>query len=197
MSFWDKLRAWLQVRKGDRSAAKRVYIIDAGHLASRNGGNRGRIPPRAQLDTLRRLGQFARKESIQIHAVFEGRPLRKAPDGGKFEDVTVHYAPKGDALPDLVVDLMKDASRRKEVTVITSDRRLEERVLVNGGTTIRVSTFRKALEATIGSRGGHHQRDPSQRRRRRRRRPRSGAPREEQKKAKPQDPVDELIDLVD
>lgn len=193
MIVWDKLKAWLTRRKGGRvAAARRVYIVDAAPLASSNG-QRSRLAPRTQLNILRQLSQFARKEGIEIFAVFEGQPLHRAPDGRKFDDVVVRYAPTGQALNSLVLELLAEASRRKEVLVITADRELDAAVVSRGGTTMRVSTFKKALEK-VGVSLAQVSRPRQGRRRGRRRGPApAGPPREAESGA---DVVHELIDVV-
>ena len=193
MRLLEKLRVWWRLHKSGE-IGRRVYIVDCVGLY--NGGHqRRRMSPRSQLALLDRLSRFARHENIRITAVFEGRPLRKVGDGEIYRDVMVYYAGRPAALGDLIVRLYQDAARRDEVTVITSDRRLEERVVMSGGKTMRASTFRKAMEPVAGS-----QERSGKRRSRRRRRSSTdstGRQREGASRPKDKDPVSELIDIVE
>jgi len=177
MQFLDKLKTWWTFKQNRGHRGKRLHILDAGSFSgSRRRG--GRPAPLENLQLLRSLSQFARKEQIAVSVVLEGRPLREAEHGHSFEGVNVYYAESSDDAGDLVISLMRDGLRRNQVTVITSDPQIEERALVAGGTTMRGSTLRKAMDSVSGPEGGRD-RDPSHQQNRRRQRRRRRGPRPE------------------
>jgi hypothetical protein len=205
MSFFDIFK-----KKNGGSAARgsRYYIVDAATLDS-NKGERVRLNPRSQMDVLRRLSRFVKKEKLEICAVFEGKPLRDAPDNKVYNEVLVRYADDAGQVPDLV-GRIDAGSRGKDVLVITADKLVETSVMKRHGALMHSSTFRKALESNGGS-GGRSDRSSGGGRRRQGRK--SGPPRSrsqnqgddsqprssnEKKKSPKQDndPVSELIDLV-
>ena len=191
MSFFDSIRAFFSGGKSSvRRDTNRLYIIDAAQLA---GGNIDRLSPRDQVQILQQLSKFAEREGIAIQAVFEGRALREVASGDTYGGITVYFADKASALQDQIVSLVRDGVRRKTVTVVTANSQLEKRVIEAGATTLRPSTFRKAMEPSGGGPGGGGDRDRGQRRRgdRDRRRPqRSRQPQEpSQPQEQPSSPV--------
>lgn len=195
MSFLDKLRTWWTFKQNSgQRGAQRAYILDcAGFLGSRRNG--GRTSPSDQIQLLQRLARFAEKERIKLNAVLEGKELREVRNGGTYKGIVVHFADRSKSPSDIVVQLLKETLRRSPVTVITSDRHLEERVLVTGGTSMRGSTFKKALESVAGSSSGRNDSGgPRRRSSRNRRRP----PRKKDKPGQDSDSsVRDLVDLVE
>jgi predicted RNA-binding protein with PIN domain len=192
MSVFSKFRTWWTSNKGHGSSGgPRLYIVDSSALFTRRRGG-SRPSPTEQVQLLKKISSFGGKEKLRVRVVLEGRPLREAAEGGTYNGVTVHYADRSSKTADVVVKVLKDGLRRHAVTVITSDRKLEERVLVLGGETMRATTFRKALD---GAGGGEEKGSSSQKRRppRRRRQPKSRDKQEES----PDAPIRELIDLVE
>lgn len=179
------------------NGSNRIYIIDGVSLGSPNG-NRNRLVPKTQMDMLRRLSRFGTREKVELYMVFEGRPLRQAPDKKKYQDVMVYYAPKTSDMRALIVKLFKSNSRGGMPTVITSDKEMEKDILNLGGATLRTSTFRKALDPDGGRDEG------SSSRRRSGRRPSQNKQRKPQAKQQKKvnessksDSVSEMIDLVE
>ena len=71
--------------------ARTVLVVDAVSL-NESAGMKGKVPPRNQLQMLRRLARFAQREKIEVVAVLCGAPLNKAPAGKKFEEIVVLYS---------------------------------------------------------------------------------------------------------
>ena len=131
--------------------SKKYYIVDCSMMES-SKGERGRLAPRNQVDQLRRLSRFAKKEQIEMCAVFPGRELRDAPDGGKFMDVMVSYTEEASDLPQFIASIC--SKQRGAALVITSDKAVEQVVRRQGAEVMHCSTFRKALESDGGSSSG-------------------------------------------
>ncbi|MFH0879852.1 MAG: NYN domain-containing protein [Lentisphaerota bacterium] len=151
MSFIDKIRSMFSSEGGGESrSAKRLYLMDAAKILDDKAG---RIGPREQLQVLQQLSRFASQEKVRITAVFEGRPLREVENGGEFSGITVYFAEQSSAVQEQIVRLFKKESPRA-VVVVTSDAQLEKTVADQGGATLRVSTFRKAMGSNGGGNGG-------------------------------------------
>ena len=71
--------------------AQTVLVIDTVSL-NESLGMKGKVPPRNQLQLLRRLARFSQREKLAVVAVLSGAPLNKAPAGKKFEGITVVYS---------------------------------------------------------------------------------------------------------
>jgi len=199
MSFWSKIFGPFS-KSVTGGTSSQTYIVDAASLIPSTKGKKPRFTPRIQIDLLKQLSRFVEQEKISLTLVFEGTPLNHAPDKKKYRDIMVRYADTGEALPSMIVKLTKEQLRRYPVIVITSDRRLEERSLVNGAQVMRGSTFRKAFGYKDPGKG-----DRSRSRNRRsssQKKPQNDAPQrnanKNQRKKRPEqrDIVNELIDVV-
>jgi len=180
MSLMDKVKGFFS---GDATApepvSKNLHVIDTTHLHESNGGPRP--SPRDQFLLLQKLARFAEREKLNICAVLEGRPLREAADNEDFNGVRVVYAERADQLAEIVMQQVKRGGR--DSVVITGDRQVEMLATQQNITTLRSSTFRKALDerdnggrnhshARGGERGGDRGGERGGDRNRRRRRPR-------------------------
>ncbi|MDF7807659.1 hypothetical protein P4E94_09435 [Pontiellaceae bacterium B12219] len=198
--------------------AQTVLVIDAVSL-NESSGAKGKLPPRNQLQILRRLARFSQREKIEVVAVLSGTPLNKAPAGKKFEDITVIYSKSIEEHAKFVAKTT--LSKGAGAVLVSGDDKAEK--LVGGNVKkMRISTFRKAFD--IGGDGdGGNSRDNSENgggrprgNRPPRRRPQkqnnarnenggnggNGGRKEQQAERKPKevseaDAINELIDLVD
>jgi len=167
---------------------------------SRDKKGRDRLPPGAQVKILQRLSRFAKKESLDLSAAFEGKALRAVEHEGDFQGITVYFAsPQGTAYADMVMSIVKRGLRSAQVTGITDDPKLTASIEAAGGEAMRYSTFRKALDAGGGRNGEGSGNRPNRSNRRSRSRPPAGESREAKPKkpAPERDPVSDLIDLID
>ena len=130
--------------------ARTVLVVDAVSL-NESAGMKGKIPPRNQLQMLRRLARFAQREKIEVIAVLCGTPLNKAPAGKKFEDVTVLYSKSAEAHAKF---LAKTTVSKGAGAVLVSGSAVTEKAAGNGVKKMRVSTFRKAFDIGGDGEGG-------------------------------------------
>lgn len=121
-------------------SSRGTVVVDASDLLEAQGVKRA--VPRDQLRILRRLSRYAKKEQVEVIAVLQGKPLRKAPDRKKFEGVTVRYAANRDKVIKLIVALSK---KGKAAVVISGSEDVETKV-IGKGDCMRSSTFMKAFE---------------------------------------------------
>jgi len=186
-------------------SSKSVVVID-GLSLNEALGMKGKVPPRTQLQLLRRLSRFAQREKIRMVVVLTGSPLHKAPARKKFEEITVVYSKSPGAHAKYTV---KTARSKGVGAILVSGNPTIEKIVGNSMKTMRMSTFRKAFdvggndadgsdrsERGGGDRGGRN-RPP-----RRRQQKQSGGNNEPKQERPPKemsdtDAINELIDLVD
>jgi len=192
--------------------ARPVLIVDTVSL-NESLGLKGKVPPRNQLQTLRRLSRFSQREKIEVVAVLTGSPLNKAPAGKKFDGVTVLYSSSPEAHTKYVA---KTAQSRGGGAVLVSGDAATEKLVGNGTKKMRISTFRKAFDLGGEGEGNNNDRNEgsggrsrSNRPPRRRQQKQQGGGKNEQKSERPPkndrpqkekseaDAINELIDLVD
>jgi hypothetical protein len=179
--------------------AKAVLVIDGVSL-NESLGMKGNVPPRTQLQVLRRLSRFAQREKLSMVVVLTGTPLNKAPAGKKFEGITVVYSKN---IEGHAKCLAKVASGKGSAAIMISNSKQAEQQAGSRVNKLRVSTFRKAFDVggndSDGNErsGGGGNRNRSQRRRQKKdSQPAEKAERQE-KNMSDADAINELIDLVD
>ncbi len=182
-------------------STKTVLVVDGVSL-NESMGMKGKVPPRNQLQTLRRLARFAQREKICMVVVLSGSPLNKAPAGKKFEDITILYSK---SIEKHVGFLVKTAKSKGAGAVLVSGNAAAEKLVGNSVQKLRVSTFRKAFDFGGDSEGSERSGGNSGRNRsQRRRQPKAQADqkpaaesRSGRKASSNDDAINELIDLVD
>lgn len=164
MSFFRSLFGFRSSMPSSRSARK--VVVDAtSFAAAENKGRPGGFQPnpRDHFNTLRFLADLAAREQLDITAVFTGRPLREAPDGKPYKNITAYYAENAGAMEERILGLVRQFGPR-ETLVVGMSPGLEQKAMDLGAMCMRTSTVRKALE--------EKERQPQQNRRR----PRNEAP---------------------
>jgi hypothetical protein len=190
-------------------SSKTIIVVDGVSL-NEALGMKGKVPPRNQLQLLRRLARFSEREKIELVVALSGSPLHKAPAGKKFEKIKVLYSKSPEAHSKYLV---KVASAKGSGSVLISgNAAVEKLALGRGVTTMRMSTFRKAFDiggsdSDGNERGGNDRkgRGGNERGKNRNRPPRRRQQKQSSEKAEERPPKDmsdadainELIDLVD
>jgi hypothetical protein len=123
--------------------AKSVLVVDTAAVL-KTKGVRGRAAPRQQLQLLRSLSRLVQREKLKVTAVLTGAPLDKAPHNKVIEGVRVRYAKSEETLNKELNSALRQAGSAG--VLVVEDVALENRVIRSGGTTLRVSTFRKLLD---------------------------------------------------
>jgi len=196
---------------------KKIIVVDGVSL-SEAMGMKGDVPPRNQLQLLRRLSRFAEREKVNLVVVLSGTPLNKAPAGEKFEKIQVLYSASAEAHAKYVLKVAR--SKGSAAVLVSGNASLERTAVGRGANTMRLSTFRKAFDANgnengsdrfSGDRNGGRNRPPRRRSPRnagnnggknggnnqtesRRSEPRNQPPKEKNQEI---DAINELIDLID
>jgi len=191
-------------------ASKTVVVVDGVSL-NEALGMKGNVPPRNQLQTLRRLARFSQREKIEVVVVLSGSPLHKAPAGKKFEDIKVVYSKSAEAHSKYVV---KVSNSKGPGAILITGNAAVEKVAGSGVKMMRMSTFRKVFdmggEGNEGAdrparseRSGGGDRNKNRNRSPRRRQQKPAAEKQQQQERPPKnensesDAINELIDLVD
>ncbi len=185
-------------------SSKTVVVVDGVSL-NEALGMKGKVPPRNQLQMLRRLSRFTEREKVGMVVVLSGSPLHKAPVGKKFEGITVLYSKSPEAHTKHVVKVA--ASKGTGTIVVSGNAAVEKIALGRGLGVMRVSTFRKAFDfggtdsdgSSRPERGGSDRNNRNRPPRRRQQKQPSGEKKPERppKESSESDAINELIDLVD
>ena len=162
MSFLRSLFGCRSSRPSSRTA-RRIVVDATSFVAAENRDRGGQPNPRDHFNVLRFLADFAAREQLDITAVFTGRPLREAPDGKPYKNITAYYAENVGAMEERILGLVRQFGPR-ETLVVGMSPGLEQKAMGLGAMCMRTSTVRKALE--------EKERQPQQNRRR----PRNEAP---------------------
>lgn len=184
--------------------SSRSMVVVDGMSLNESLGIKGSVPPRNQLQILRRLSRFAQREKLDMVVVLAGSPLNKAPAGEKFEDITVVYSKTPEAHAKCVV---KTARSKGANAILVSGDAAIDKMAGNSLKTMRMSTFRKAfdvggIESDTPERGDRDGRDGRSRPNRRRPQKQQKNKSETEMEQPPAelsdaDAINELIDLVD
>ncbi len=182
--------------------SKTVVVVDGVSL-NEALGMKGKIPPRSQLQLLRRLSRFAQREKLSMVVLLTGSPLHKAPAKKKFEEITVLYSKSPETHAKYAV---KIARSRGTGAILVSRNSSIEKIAGGGMKTMRMSTFRKAFDVggndadgSDRSERGGGDRNSRNRPPRHRQQKQSGEknPARPPKEPSDADAINELIDLVD
>ncbi len=122
---------------------KSVLVVDTAAVL-KTKGVRGRAAPRQQIQLLRALSRIVQRENLKVTAVLISAPLDKAPHNKVFDNVRVRYAKSEEVVTKELLSALRQAGSAG--VLVTEDVALEARVIRSGGTTLRVSTFRKLLD---------------------------------------------------
>lgn len=123
-----------------------MYLIDGNNvMGQRPGWHRDR--PAAQRRLLNELAELSRVKQFRLAVVFDGRPLPNLPDGSRFRGVEVYFARPGSDADARIVEFVEHDPNRHNLTVVTSDRALGQRIRVEGVRTMRSGELRHLLDS--------------------------------------------------
>ena len=99
---------------------KKIIVIDVISLYEALGV-KGDVSPRTQLQILRRLTRFADRESINMIAILCGKPLHKAPNKKKFDNILVLYSTSKEKHHKFVAKIASDIHKPNGFTQVNAD----------------------------------------------------------------------------
>jgi predicted RNA-binding protein with PIN domain len=123
------------------------WLVDGMNLIGSRPTGWWRDRPAAMRELVEELEDFATSTGEPVTVVFDGRPFEI--DAGPVE--VVFASRRG---PDAADDDIARLAEQEEVRVVTSDRRLGERVQAAGGEVVGVSAFRRRLRGAFGDADG-------------------------------------------
>jgi predicted RNA-binding protein with PIN domain len=128
------------------------WIVDGMNLIGSRPDGWWRDRPGAMRSLAAELGRFAAASGESVTVVFDGRPVQL----GDHPEVEVAFASRRgpNAADDDIAVLVAGASRPGELTVVTSDAALAERVSSNGAGVVGVRAFRERLDSSREAAGG-------------------------------------------
>jgi len=122
-----------------------MYLIDGNNvIGQRVGWHRDKPGSRRHL--LNDLASLAKVKKLRLTVVFDGAPDPSFPDGASFRGVKVFYARPNSDADTRIVEIVEAERNRKNLTVVTSDRKLADRVRVCGVRVIRAGEFQQLLD---------------------------------------------------
>jgi predicted RNA-binding protein with PIN domain len=121
-----------------------MYLVDGNNVMGQQvGWHRDK---RAAAESLaRELARLARATTSRVMVVFDGPAPAEATEAPR--DVEVWFAGTGRSADDLIVELIKERADRTGLVVVTSDRRLRDRLARLGVELLRSGEFRARLDA--------------------------------------------------
>ena len=128
---------------------RRRVIVDGNNVIGSRPDGWWRDRPGAARRLIAALQELARRGGDRISVVLDGRPLPDVPEG-VHDGVLVAYATRAgrDAADDRIVTEVEKDREPASLVVVTSDRKLAERVRALGATVEGAGTLLARLEAT-------------------------------------------------
>jgi len=123
-----------------------MYLIDGNNvIGQRPGWHRDKEGARRRL--ILELANFVRIRKVRVGVVFDGAPDPQFPEGSSYRSVRIFFGRPSGSADDRIIEMVEKERNRKNMTVVTSDRQLAERVRVCGVRVIRSGEFRRMIEA--------------------------------------------------
>lgn len=126
-----------------------MYLIDGNNVIGRRAKGyedwyHDKSGARRQF--LKELAALAKTKKLRLTVVFDGAPDPSFPDGAGFRGVKIFYARQGSDADTRIVEMAETERNKKSLTVVTSDRKLTERVRVCGVQVMRAGEFQRLLD---------------------------------------------------
>ncbi len=124
-------------------------MIDGNNvIGQRVGWHRDKPGSRRRL--LRDLARLARAKRLRQTVVFDGAPDPQFPDGSSYCGVRILYSHPGSDADSRIIEMVEAERNRKNLVVVTSDRKLAAIVRSSGVRVMRSGEFRKMIDETAG-----------------------------------------------
>jgi len=129
------------------------YLIDGNNvMALTPGWHRDLEAARRRL--IRELAQFIAVHRVKVRVVFDGAADDEFPEGRRYKSVTVSYAKPGSDADTRIKDIVRRASFKRDLVVVTSDRNLAAFAKGQGARVLPSHDFRGILEQSSLAEGG-------------------------------------------
>src|SRR5262245_36084677 len=126
---------------GDRN----MYQVDGNNvIGQRVGWHRDKPGSRRRL--MQDLARLAQAKKLRLTVVFDGAPDPQFPDGSSYRGVKIFYSRQGSDADARIIEMVEAERNKKNLVVVTSDRKLTSQIRVNGVRVMRSGVFRRALD---------------------------------------------------
>ena len=142
-------KAGAESRGGGRDRPAGRWLIDGMNLIGSRPDRWWNDPDRAVRRLIEELDHYGRATGEDVTVVFDRRPRDVSP--GSHGAVTVGFASRRgrNAADDEIAEMVGEDEAPGTMTVVTSDRRLIERVRARGGDVASASSFRRRVDAAL------------------------------------------------
>jgi predicted RNA-binding protein with PIN domain len=124
-----------------------AYLVDGNNVMGQTPGWH-RDKPGSRRRLVGELAAFAAATKARVTVVFDGAPEPGLPDGVVHRGVKIYYPARGADADSLIERLVRLASDRRGITVVTSDRQLAADCRDQGARVVRSGEFRKQMAAS-------------------------------------------------
>jgi predicted RNA-binding protein with PIN domain len=131
-----------------------MYLIDGNNVIGRRAKGYEdwfHDKPGARRQFLKDLARLAKVKKLRLTVVFDGAPDQSFPDGASYRGVKVFYARQGSDADTRITEMVEAEHNRKNLIVVTSDRKLTDRVRVCGVQVMRAGEFQILLDEASAS----------------------------------------------
>jgi len=122
-----------------------MYLIDGNNvIGQRVGWHRDKPGSRRRL--MQDLARLIRAKKLRLTVVFDGAPDPQFPDGSGYRGARIFYARQGSDADARIIEMVEAERNKKNLVVVTSDRKLASRVSACGVRVMRSGEFRRILD---------------------------------------------------
>lgn len=199
----------LDIFRGAPSASAHLLV----HLPSLSDAKKGaaRLSPGDIIQQMNRLSSFSKREELQISAIVDGKPLRDVEDRKPFKGIMTFFVESESNINSVLNDAVRHVRQGGRGVLVTSNAQYEKSAEALGIEMIKAATLLKGIDTSFdeGGKGGSRSGRSSDGRRRSRggrggrdKRSEGGKassrkPQEKKEKPSRDDPVSQLIDVVE
>ena len=111
------------------------YLIDGNNLLGSWGGPA--VPGDGRVEVVRRVVEFCRASGARATLVFDGAPFRPELGGQHLGGVAIRFPPAGSDADSVIRELIDQAPRPGELTVVSSDKAVYSYARTRGASAMR------------------------------------------------------------
>jgi len=121
------------------------YLIDGNNVMAQTvGWHRNRT--RARKGLIRDLAGFIAAHRVRVQVVFDGQPDEEFPEGTRYKSVEILYARHGSDADSRIKEIIRRASYKRDMIVVSSDRELASFANRQGTRVMASGRFRSMLD---------------------------------------------------
>ena len=108
------------------------------------------MPGDGRVEVLRRVADFCRTRGARVTLVFDGAPFRPELGGQHLGRVTVRFPPRGADADSVIRELLDQAPRPAEITLVSSDKALYSYARTRGAAALRAQEWNALVRGPGG-----------------------------------------------